>query len=126
MPYAFNPNPKKSVRVYGRGLRVSPKSSVIVCRAISGSNFAKGKDLLTRIADGKESLDGKHYTNTTKAVLELLKSAESNAEFKGLTKEKLVIHASAHKGFTYMRPRKFKARGQQRKIANIQIVLQEK
>ncbi len=126
MPYAFNPKPGKSVRVYGRGLRISPKSSITVCRAINRLSFNRGKKLLTKVADGKESLDGKYYTNTTKAILDLLKSAESNAEFKGLAKEKLIIHASAHKGFTYMRPRKFKARGQQRKIANIQIVLQEK
>ncbi len=126
MPYTLSPKPGKSVRVYGRGLRISPKSSVIVCRAINRLNFKKGKGLLTRVAGGKESLEGKYYTNTTKAILDLLKSAESNADFKGLTKEKLIIHASAHKGFGYMRPRKFKARRQQRKITNVQIVLQER
>jgi len=126
MPYSLNPKPKKSARVYGRGLRISPKSSVVVCRTITGRHLLKGKGILTRILEKKESLDGKHYTNTTKAILDLLKSAESNAEFKGLAKEKLIIHASAHKGFRYMRPRKFKARRQMRKISNIEIVLLEK
>jgi large subunit ribosomal protein L22 len=125
MRFTFTPKPKKSAKVYGRALRVSRKNSVVVCRAINKKPLAKGKRLLQCMLDKKESLDGKYYTNTSRSILDLVKSAESNAEFKGLDTGKLFIHASAHKGFTFRRPRRLKMRGQRRKIANVQIVLYE-
>ena len=124
--YALNPNPKKSARAYGRALRISGKSSTIVCRAISGKNLAKGKGLLQDLIDQKRDLDGKYYTNSSKEILNIVKSAESNAEFKGLDLNRLIIFASAHKGFTFIRPRRLKMRRTRRKMTNIQIVLQEK
>lgn len=122
--YAFNPNPKKSVKVSGRGLRISTKSSVTVCRAITGMNLEKGKQLLSSMVGQTESLDGKHYTNISSTLLELLKSAQNNAEVKGLEPGKMVIHASAHRGFRFFRNRRFKMRRQKRKVTNIQIVLE--
>jgi large subunit ribosomal protein L22 len=124
--YAFNPNPKKSAKVYGRALRISTKSSVTVCRKISGMNLQKGKRLLEDMIDKKRSLEGKYFTNTSKQILDLLKSGESNAEFRGLDTNRMVIHASAHKGFTFMRPRRLKMRRTRRKMTNVQIVLQQK
>jgi large subunit ribosomal protein L22 len=126
MSYAFNPNPKKSARAYGRSLRISTKSSVIVCSAVNGKLLEKGKKLLEDIASEKRSLDGKYYTHVTKELLDLIKSAEKNAEFKGLEKERLFIHASAHTGFGFWRPRAFKMRGQERKISNLQVVLEQR
>lgn len=122
--YAHNPNPKKSVRVSGRGIRVSTKNSVKVCSVITGMNLEKGKRLLSNLVDQKESLDGKFYTNISSSLLELLESAQNNAEFKGLEPGKMVIHASAHKGFRFYRPRRFKMRRQKRKVTNIQVVLE--
>ncbi len=124
--YAFNPNPKKSARVYGRALRISTKNSVIVCKAITGMNLQKGKKFLEDLISKRNNLNGRYYTNVTKELLKLVKSAEANAEFKGLDTERLIIHASAHKGFTFMRPRRLKMRRTRRKITNIQIVLQQK
>lgn len=124
--YALPANPQKSVMVYGRALRISRKSSVTVCRAITGKPLDKGKALLGRLALQKESLQGRYYTNVVKELSGLLDSAAKNAEFKGLDPNKLVIHASAHKGFTFYRPRSWKRRREQRKIANIQIVLTER
>ena len=112
--YAYNPNPKRSVKVYGRGARISTKNSVVVCKALTGLNLDKGKKLLLNLLTQKESLDGKFYTNVVKELSGLLSSAESNAEFKGLDPNKLHIHVSAHKAFTYMRPRRFKMRGERR------------
>jgi large subunit ribosomal protein L22 len=126
MIYAKNPNPKKSVKVYGRGLRISKKSAVTICKAINNKHLSKGKSLLTGLTTKKRSLNGKYYSNTAQAISDLLRSAEANAEFKGLEASKLMIHASAHKGFTYRRPRRFKMRGQQRKVANVQLVLEQR
>ena len=86
----------------------------------------KGKNLLQALIDQKRDLDGKYYTNTTKHILDIVKSAESNAEFKGLDINKMIIFASAHTGFTFMRPRRLKMRRTRRKITNIQVVLVQK
>lgn len=124
--YAFNSNPKKSAKVYGRALRISTKNSVVVCSAVSGMQLEKGKRLLEDLLSEKRNLSGKYYTSVSREILELLKSAESNAESKGLDIERLFIQASAHKAFTFMRPRAFKMRGQQRKVANLQVVLEQR
>ena len=124
--YALNLNPKKSARAYGRALRISTKSSTVVCRAVSGKNLVKGKRILQDLVDQKRSLEGKYYTNASKQILNVIKSAEANAEFKGLDLGRLVMFASAHKGFTFMRPRRLKIRRTKRKMTNIQVVLHQK
>lgn len=126
MSYALNPDVKKSAKSIGRGLRISPKSSVTVCKAINGKHLKKGSSLLADISSRKRSLNGKYYDNCVTAIYGLVKSAEANAEAKGLDPGKLIIHASSHKGYTFRRPRRFKMRGQARKISNIQIVLEER
>ena len=124
--YAYNPDPKKSAKVFGRGVRISQRSSNVVCSKISGMNLGKGKMFLLNMLLERENIEGKHYTNVTKELIRLLRSAETNAEFKGLDTTRLRIHASAHTGFTFYRPRGWKRRMEKRKITNIQIVLEEK
>ncbi len=124
--YAFNPDPKTSVKVYGRSLNVSHKTSQILCKKVTGMNLEKAKALLSNLVSQKHSLEGRYYTNTSKEMLSLLKSAESNAETKGLDTSRLQIHASSHQGFKFMRPRRLKMRGTMKKIANVQIVLMER
>lgn len=124
--YTFNPNPKKSAKAYGRSLNISTKNAVVVCRKISGMHISKGKKLLEDLLEKRRDINGKYYTNTVKEILNVLNSAEKNAEFKGLDTNKLVIFASAHKGFTFFRPRRTKMRRTRRKITHVQIVLQQK
>ncbi len=126
MSYTYSPKPEKSAKVIGRGLRISPRSSVTVCRAINGKHVSKGGRLLADILARKRSLNGKYYDNCVSTIADLLKNAEANAEAKGLDPSKLMIHASSHRGYSFRRPRRFKMRGQARKIANVQIVLQER
>lgn len=124
--YAFNPKKEKSARVYGRSLRISRKSSGILCSRITGMNLTRGTRLLNDLIAQRRSLNGKYYTNAAREILELLGSAQANAEAKGLDPEKLSIHASAHKGFTFWRSRRFKMRRQSRKVCNVQVVLMER
>ena len=126
LKYAFSPKPEKSAKAYGQALRISQRNALPVCRAISGLPLEKGRKLLKDLLEKKRSLNGKYYTKTVKEILKLLESAASNAEFKGLDPKKLIIYASAHKGFTFHRPRKFKMGRQRRKVANVQIVLIQK
>lgn len=123
--YAFNPDQKKSARVYGRGLPVSIKSSGVVCRKITGMNLEKAKAFLENMRKEKQSIKGKHYTKATEEILSLLKSAEANAENKGLDASRLMVHASPHQGFRFMRPRRLKMRGTKKKMTHIQVVLVE-
>jgi ribosomal protein L22 len=126
MRYAYNPRPENSVKVYGRGLRISEKGSVVVCGALSGMNLLKGKAFLEGMASGKRNIMGKHYTNVSKELLTLLQSGESNAEARGLDTSRLVVHASAHRGFTFYRPRRLKFRRSRRKVTNVQIVMEQR
>ena len=126
MKYARNPNPKKSAKAYGSGLRISPKSSVTVCRKVSGMSLDKGKKFMFSLLFQRESINGKYYTKTIKEILQIVNSAEHNAEFKGLDPAKLMIFASAHKGFGFWRPRNWKRRREKRKMCNIQVVLEER
>ncbi len=126
LKYALNPLKKNTVKIYGRGLRISGKDSKILCGKISGKQLPKAKAFLERLLAEKQSLDGKYYTKASGEILELLKSAENNVEFKGLEAERMIVSASAHTGFKFMRPRRFKMRRQQRKVTNVQVVLQQK
>jgi len=121
--FAFNPEKEKSARVYGRGLAISRKSSVLVCKKVTGMRSDKAKQLLNNMINQKQSLDGKFYTNISKEMISLINSAEKNAEDKGLDTEKLHIHASAHKGFGFFKPRGWKRKKKKKKTANLQIVL---
>ncbi len=125
LKYALNLNPKKSAKAYGRGLSISTKDSIIICRKISGMNLKKGIRFLEGLSSETLSIDGKHYTSAAATILEVVRSAEKNAEFKGLDTEKLVIMASAHKAFAFFRPRRMKLRRQQRKSTHIQVVLRQ-
>ncbi|MBL7160372.1 MAG: hypothetical protein ISS93_00780 [Candidatus Aenigmarchaeota archaeon] len=124
--YVKNPKPEKSVRVFGRGLRISSKSSAIVCKVLTGKSLPKGQSLLEGLISRKQNLSGKYYTNVVEELSNLLKIAEANAEFKGLSPERMFIHASAHQGFTFQTPRRFKLRGRQRKISHIQLILEQR
>ena len=117
-------DPKISAKAYGRALRRSTRHAIEICRAIRGKNLQKAKAMLQRIATRQESLDGKYYTNAIGEMLSLLQSAESNAKAKGLDVNKLIVMASATKGFTFTRPRsRRKLSGQTGRMTNVQIML---
>ena len=124
MKFTRNPDPKKSARAYGRGIRVSTKSSITVCRAVSGMRLDKGKTFLQDILDQRRSISGKYYTNCTRSILDIIKSAEANAEAKGLDTESIHIFITAHTGFSFFRPRGWKRRREQAKVTNMQVVLE--
>ncbi|MBU0898847.1 MAG: hypothetical protein KKB03_01395 [Nanoarchaeota archaeon] len=124
--YKLSPKASKSAKVYARALRISRKSSIIVCKNLSKMKLERGKKFLQNLIEERENLNGKHYTNVAKELSRLLASAETNAEAKGLDLNKLQIFASADKGFTFWRPRNWKQRRTKRKMTNIQVVLEER
>ncbi len=126
LKYALKTNPENSAKAYGRSANISTKNAAILCSAIRGMHIEKGEALLTALLEQKQTLNHKYYTKTAKELLTLLKSARSNAEFKGLDTERLIIHASAHQAFRFYRPRGWKHRREKKKLTNVQIVLVEK
>lgn len=126
MKYALKTDPKKSARAYGSSVKISLRYAIKICRAINRTNLVRAKNLLQGLVDQKRSLNHKYHTNAAKEILGLLKSAEANAKSKGLDTENMVVCASAHKSFTFRRPRtKSKFAGRRGKLTNVQIVLKK-
>ncbi|MBI3413536.1 MAG: hypothetical protein HY051_05685 [Candidatus Aenigmarchaeota archaeon] len=124
MKYSMEMDPKISAKAFGRALRISTKHAIEICRRINGKNLQKSKAMLQNIADRKNSLDGKFYTNATNEMISLLESAEANAKAKGLDVNKMIVKASATKGFHFSRPRsRRKLAGQTGRMTNVQIML---
>ncbi len=116
--YSTEPvDPAKTARAYGRDLPCSPKSGRNVAKALKGMPVARAKLFLEEVRELKTAVPfrvrnrkihhrkgtgfgpGKYPVQTVKCMLKVLESAEANAEYKGLDKERLVIsHASAYQG----------------------------
>ena len=110
-------DPAKTARAYGRDLDCSPKSGRNVARAIKGMPVGRAKAFLESVTNletpvpfkvrnrkihhrkGEGFGPGKWPVGVTTRFLKVLESAEANAEYKGLDKERLVVtHASAYQG----------------------------
>jgi large subunit ribosomal protein L22 len=117
---------EKRITMHSRNLRISPKDSAAVCKKISTMNLEKGKSLLENLISKKRSLNGKYYTNTSKELLKIMNTAESNAEFRGLDPSRVFPHVSASRGFTFRTPRRFKLRRKAKKMTNILMTLEQR
>jgi len=120
-------DPETTAKASGRELRVSPKHAREVCKAIKNMKLDQAKTYLTQVVEKKKPVPfgthkknvahrhglhkpptGRYPTKAAQKILNVLKSAEANAEFKGLDTERLkVIHASTSQG---MKIRKYKPR----------------
>ncbi len=115
--YTTTSDPSTTARAYGRDLPCSPKSGRNVARAIKGMPVARAKLFLTQVKALKVPVPftvrhrkihhrrgtgfgpGRYPVQTVKCFLKVLESAEANAEYKGLDKERLVItHSTAYQG----------------------------
>lgn len=145
--YAFKPESEGFVaRATGKDLRVKFKHAVEICAAIQGMNVDDAVGYLQDVMDGKKHIPfkktkkhgghkkgidkwpyGQQPVKATKEVLYILKSARSNAEFRGLDIENCkVVSAVALKGRSMLRQRP-KGRQALYKIplTSVQIVVEE-
>lgn len=107
--------------------RVSVKNTKPVCRAVRGMYLDKAKKFLEEIIKKRKNIGGKYYTKSTTEVLNLLKSAEKNAEFKNLDlKNVYIVHVAALDGTRMFRRRHKRSLGTKLKTANLEIILKEK
>jgi large subunit ribosomal protein L22 len=114
--YSTVSDPATTAQAYGRDMPCSPKSGRNVARAIKGMPVARAKTFLEEVVAVKTPVpfkvrvrkihhrkggmgSGKYPVQTAKCMLKVLESAEANAEYKGLDKDRLVItHSTAYQG----------------------------
>jgi len=139
--YRYSTELKENMsKAVGLGLPISSKTSREVCAKLKGMKLDKAKILLENVIDLKAAIPFKRYNgdvphqkNTgpgrfpvkiSEKVLKVLKSAEANAQFKGLSINDLFIkHISAQRGSKTIR---YGRRHNKAKRTNIEVVLEEK
>jgi large subunit ribosomal protein L22 len=139
---------EKTVKASGRELRISHKHAREVCRAIRGMRLEKAKRFLGQVMEKKspvpirrfarklghrhgmqKSMVGRYPVKAAAEILNVLASAEGNAEFKGLDIERLrVRHASAYPGIKVKRatPRAMgRSSPRNNVLTHVEVVLEE-
>jgi large subunit ribosomal protein L22 len=116
-------NPEKTAKASGRELKVSHKAAREVCRAIKGMMLNAAKQYLRDVAAKKKAIPytrykkklphrrglirtfaGRYPVKASEQILNVLNSAQSNAENKGLDVDRLrIIHAAAYQGIKLKR-----------------------
>ena len=142
-------DPEKTAKASGRELKVSHKASREVCKAIKGMMLNDAKQYLRDVAAKKKAIPymrynkklphrhglvntfcGRYPIKASQQILNVLESAQSNAENKGLDVDRLrIIHAAAYQG---MKLKRYTPRAHGRAspkfdtTTHVEIVLDEK
>lgn len=134
-------------KAMGKEMRVSPKDSIEVCRAIKDMPLKEAKELLESVIRKERSIPysrhrkkrahrkgsgrsaGGYPVKAARNILDVLENVEANAEYKGMDTERLkVIHASAQKGITIpgFKPRAYgRASPFNTPTTNVEIIVKE-
>ncbi len=147
--YAHKEDDKnKTAKALGRSLKISPKHSREICNKIRGMNVENAREYLEDVIEMKKAVPfkkhnkkvghrrglegwptGRYPVKAAKQILDVLKNAEANAEYKGLDTENLkIMHISSHRGYVIRgwTPRAFgRASPFNKPTTHIQIVLGE-
>ncbi len=136
-------------KVTGRALRISPKWSIELAREVTGKKLTQAKDYLDDIIEQRRSLPlkrfkkgvahrsdlvktdaGRYPKKASQYFIELLESAEKNAEYKGLDVDKLYLkHVVAQRGpiLRGFRSRAYgRASPSNTQTTHVQIILEER
>lgn len=142
-------DPEKTAKASGRELKVSHKAAREVCRAIKGMMLNEAKQYLRDVQTKHKAVpytrynkklphrhgltnafSGRYPIKASAQILNVLQSAEANAENKGLDVDRLrIIHAAAYQGIKLKR---YAPRAQGRAspkfdtTTHVEIVLDEK
>lgn len=117
--YTIKVDPEGTAKALGRELDISPKASVEVCRAIRGMMVEDAAQFLEEVISLKRPVSYHRYTGqvghrkgrkfgagrypkkTAKAILDVIKHAQHNAEYKGLDSDNMrIAHISSSRGMT--------------------------
>ena len=142
-------NPEKIAKASGRELKVSHKAAREICRAIKGMMLNDAKQYLRDVIAKKKAVPytrytkklphrhglvktfaGRYPTKASRQILNVLESAQSNGENKGLDIDRLrIMHAAAYQGIKLKRytPRAHgRASPKYDTTTHVEIVLDEK
>lgn len=118
--YAFkDDNKNKTAKSMGRSLQISPKHAVEICNKIRGMKVENAKNYLEDVIEMKKAVPfkrhnkkvghrrglngwptGRYPVKAATQILDVIKNAEANAEYKGLDTENLkIMHISSHRGY---------------------------
>lgn len=141
LKYAFSAyNSQLMARVMGRDLSISKKQSVEICNSIRHKSTTQAKKILEDAVAMRKAIPftrfnwnvghrpgmgpGRYPQKAAAEILALIKSAEANAQVKGLNTGNLsIVHINAQKAST---PHHYgRQRGTKMKRTHIEIVLQE-
>jgi large subunit ribosomal protein L22 len=145
--YSIELDPETTAKAIGKDLRISYKNSIEVCSAVRGMPIEDAKNYLEKVIEktvpvpyrkhkrhinhrkGLGFGPGKFPVNAAKAILDLINTAENNAEYKGLDPEEMFIaHISAYRGRIFEGWRS-RARGRTTPwntvSTNIELIIQE-
>eukprot|EP00746_Dinoflagellata_sp_MGD_P138103 gnl/MRDRNA2_/MRDRNA2_71820_c0_seq1.p1 gnl/MRDRNA2_/MRDRNA2_71820_c0~~gnl/MRDRNA2_/MRDRNA2_71820_c0_seq1.p1 ORF type:complete len:184 (+),score=50.23 gnl/MRDRNA2_/MRDRNA2_71820_c0_seq1:74-625(+) len=152
MKFSAEPtNPSKACKAMGVDLRVHYKNTYEVCQAIKGMNLRNAQKYLEAVCEKKQCIPFRKYKGcigrtpqakafkmsqgrwpikSAKIVLDLLRNAESNADFKNLDADNLSITFIQVNRAQHGRRRTYRAHGRinpyQSSPCHIQMILQEK
>ena len=115
MGYTQESDPETTSKAVGREMRVSPKHCREVCRAVRGMSVDEARKYLNGVKELRTAVPYSRYKKylspkpgvgparyprkAAGAILEVIESARSNAEYKGLDAENMRIKvACAHRG----------------------------
>ena len=143
--YSAELDTEKSAKAYGYELHCSPKDSMNLAYFLKGLKTEEAKKLLKEIIEIKRPLpaifhkgkrshqkgigSGSYPQKAAKRMLELIESAENNAEYKGFDIENMKIsHISAYTG-RMLRGTMPRAQGRatdkNKMTTNIEIIIEE-
>lgn len=141
--YPVKYDEKTTAKACTRGARISWKDAREIGRFISGKKLSFAKAYLADVVEKKKPIPFGRFNwnlahrsgmgpaaypfNATKKMIELLESAEKNAEYKGLDVEKLFVrNVWATKGALYQTSKRADLRGMKLKNTNVSIVVEER
>ncbi|MGQ9587665.1 MAG: 50S ribosomal protein L22 [Thermoplasmata archaeon] len=145
MGYTQETDPETTSRAIGKEISVSPKHCREVCKELTGMKVGDAKRYLKGIMDLKVAVPysrfkmwlnpkrgvgpARYPRKAAKAILRVLESAQSNAEYKGLDADNMRIKvAAAHRGRiqkAYMPRAQGRSTPWNEQTTNIEIVLEE-
>jgi large subunit ribosomal protein L22 len=116
--YSVEFDREKTARSQGHELHVSPRHCVEICRGLRGKSLAEAKSHLEEITKMKRPVPFKRHSSgvghraglsgwdagrfpqkAARDILTVLKSAEANAEYKGLDTDRMqIVHSLARRG----------------------------
>ena len=145
MGYTQESDPETTSKAIGKEVRVSPKHCREVCRAVRGMRVEEARKYLEGVKELRTAVPYSRYKKylspkakvgparypkkAAGAILDVIESARSNAEYKGLDAENMRVKvACAHRGrvLTAYMPRAYgRSTPWKEQTTNIEIVLEE-